>query len=149
MPSDRPNLENLARAKQLNAEPAHAPEIEAMLARAATLIADARNMRNSVESRFTLAYSATHLLALAALRNAGYRPGSAGHRRIVFQVLEFTADAPQRVSLALAQHHDRRNRHEYEGGTVTSLEAKDILQLAEELNALVAKRVKASKPSGR
>ena len=122
MPSGRSNLENLARAKQLNAEAPDEPELANLISRAETFLRDARNAGNSVESRFTLAYNAAHALALAALRSAGYRPSSAGHRRIVFQVLEFTADAPKALSLALAM--------------------TDLVKLATELQSLLLKRLK-------
>jgi hypothetical protein len=142
MPSGRSNLENLARAKQLNAEPPDELEIANLASRAETFLRDARNAGNSVEGRFTLAYNAAHALALAALRSAGYRPSSAGHRRIVFQVLEFTADAPKALSLALAQYHDRRNRIEYEGASVSAMEMTDLVKLAAELQSLLLKRLK-------
>lgn len=144
MASGRSNLENLARAKQLNAEPPDKEEIDNLLSRADTFLRDARKADNSVESRFTLAYSAAHSLALAALRAAGFRPSSAGHRRLVFQTLEFTADAPAKLSLALAQHHDRRNRVEYEGSLPSGTEAQDLIKLAAELQSLLLKRLKRS-----
>jgi len=142
MPSGRSNLENLARAKQLNAEAPDELETASLVSRAETFLRDARNTGNGVESRFTLAYDAAHALALAALRSAGYRPSSAGHRRIVFQVLEFTAEAPKALSLALAQYHDRRNRVEYEGASVSAMEMTDLVKLAAELQSLLLKRLK-------
>jgi hypothetical protein len=142
MASGRSNLENLARAKQLNAEPPEAREIANLLSAAERLLADARNADIGAESRFVLAYNAAHSLALAALRSAGFRPSSAGHRRILFQTLEFTADAPSKLRLALAQYHDRRNKVEYEGSLPSGTEAKDLVNLASELQALVTKRVK-------
>jgi len=142
MPSGRSNLENLARGKQLNAEAPDELETASLVSRAETFLRDARNTGNGVESRFTLAYNAAHALALAALRSAGYRPSSAGHRRIVFQVLEFTAEAPKALSLALAQYHDRRNRVEYEGASVSAMEMTDLVKLAAELQSLLLKRLK-------
>ena len=142
MPSGPSNLENLVRAKQLNAEAPDEREIANLVSRAETFLRDARNAGNSVESRFTLAYNAAHALALAALRSAGYRPSSAGHRRIVFQALEFTAAAPKALSLALAQYHDRRNRIEYEGASVTAMEMTDLVKLAVELQSLLVRHLK-------
>jgi hypothetical protein len=72
MASSRTNLENLARAKQLNAEPP-----------------DEREMANLVAG------------AEAQLRASGYRPSSAGHRRILFQVLDATCGAPRELWMAL------------------------------------------------
>ena len=145
MPSGRSNLENLARAKQLNAEAPHEREIANLLAAAQARLRDARRAELSADSRFMLAYNASHALALAALRVAGYRPSSAGHRRILFQVLELTADAPAKLWNALAQYHDRRNKVEYEGTPPPSgTEADDLVKLAGELQALVLKRAKKS-----
>jgi len=146
MPSDRQNLENLARAKQLNAEPPDEREIANLLSAADAYLRDARNASNSPASRFALAYNAAHSLALAALRASGYRPSSAGHRKIVFQTLEATADASRQLWLALDQYHDRRNKIEYEGVPPASgTEAGDLAKLAGELQALVLRRVKRAR----
>ncbi len=143
MPSGRSNLENLARAKRLNAEAPDAREIANLVSAADAYLRDARNAGNSPASRFALAYNAAHSLALAALRASGYRPSSAGHRKIVFQTLEATAGAPRELWLALDQYHDRRNKVEYEGVPPASgTEAGDLVKLSGELQALVLKRVK-------
>src|SRR5687768_16027752 len=144
MPSDRSNLENLARARQLNVEPPDEQETASLLAAAGRVLRDARTADLSAESRFSLAYNAAHSLALAALRVAGYRPSSSGHRRVLFQVLEVTAGAPRELWLALAQYHDHRNKVEYAGGPVSLTEAKDLVQLTEKLQALLEKRLKRS-----
>jgi len=65
---------------------------------------DARLPALSIESRFDLAYNASHALALAALRYHGYR---SDNRYLVYQCTE--------VWRVLALCHDRRNRAEYEG----------------------------------
>lgn len=144
MPSDRTNLENLARARQLNAEPPNEQEIANLLGAAGRLLKDARHAAISEEGRFSLAYNAAHALALAALRAAGYRPSSSGHRQILFQVLESTAGAPRELWLALTQYHDRRNKIEYAGSQPSGTEARDLVQLAEKLQVLVSKRLKRS-----
>jgi hypothetical protein len=142
MPSDRSNLENLVRAKQLHVEAPDGREIAKHLATARRLLKDAHVPALSAVSRFTIAYDAAHSLALAALRSAGYRPAGSGHRRVLFQVLEFTAKASPQLSLALAQHHDRRNKVQYEAVDPSELEATDLIKLVRELEALVAKVVK-------
>lgn len=142
MPSGRSNLENLARAKQLHAEPPDPREIAKLLASARIYLEDARRTGISVQTRFIAAYSAAHSLALAALRAAGFRPSGSGHRRILFQVLEFTAGASTQLALALAQHHDRRNRVEYEASQPSEIETADLIKLVSELETLVVKRVK-------
>ena len=142
MPSDRTNLENLARIRELHAEAPDEREIAKLLAAARTSLKDARFPALSSASRFTIAYSAAHSLALAALRFAGYRPSGTGHRRVLFQVLEVTAGASQQLSLALAQHHDRRNKVEYAAQEVSELETNNLLTLVSELEAAVSKRLK-------
>jgi hypothetical protein len=142
MPSGRSNLENLARANQLRAEPPDERETAKLLADAQDYLRDARRAQNSVKSRFAMAYNAAHSLALAALRSVGYRPSGAGHRRVLFQVLECTAGASKQLSLALAQYYDRRNRIEYEASDPSEMETGDLIQRVSELQALVAKRVK-------
>jgi len=143
MSSGSPNLENLARAKQLNAEAPNAQQIDGLLVSAEAFLRDSRNASLAAPSRFMLAYNATHALALAALRAAGYRPSSAGHRKIVFQVLESTAGAPPELWRALDRYHDRRNAAEYEGAPpATAVEAEDIIRLAAELQRLVLRRAR-------
>ncbi len=144
MSSGKPSLENLARAKQLNAEPPAVEQIGRLLASAEAQLRDSRNPSNSAPSRFMLAYNAAH--ALAALRAAGYRPSSAGHRKIIFQVLATTAGAPAELWLALDKYHDRRNASEYEGAPPASaIEAEDMIKLTGELQRLVLARVKPGK----
>jgi len=97
-----------------------------------------------------LAYNAAHALALAALRAAGYRPSSAGHRKMIFQVLAETTDAPAALWLALDKYHDRRNAAEYEGAPpATAAEAEDLVKLAGDLDRLVRKRIGQPRRDGR
>ena len=143
MPSDRAKLENLARARQLHAEAPDEREIAKLLASGRSFLTDAGRPGLGTGSRFSLAYNAAHSLALAALRSAGYRPAAGpGHRRIVFQTLQFTAGASARLALALAQYHDRRNKIEYEATVPTQVEARDLVELVAELEALVTKQIK-------
>jgi hypothetical protein len=66
----------------------------------------------SLESRFDLAYTAAHALALAALRWHGYR----SHKRyLVFRCLKHTVDLPDTKWRVLNQAHRKRNLAEYEG----------------------------------
>ena len=139
MNSDTDNLANLARAGLLAAEPTSAAEIGRLLEGADTQLRDSRTSSLSATSRFILAYGAAHALALAALRAEGYRPAATrGHRKVVFQALEFTAGAPRELWLALDRYHDRRNAAEYEAAApATEAEAKDLVELAAKLEKLV------------
>jgi hypothetical protein len=143
MSSGKSNLENLARAKQLNAETPSKEQIGRLLESAETQLRDSRNASLGAASRFLLAYNAAHALALAALRSSGYRPSSAGHRKIIFQALDATAGAPPELWRALDRYHDRRNASEYEGAPPAStVEAEDIIRLTAELHRLVLARVR-------
>ena len=106
-------LENLSGPGQpLRKEPADAKEFAALQQSGRRRLADAEKKANSLESRFDLAYNASHALCLAALRRAGYR---AANRYIVFQVLPHTLGLGPEVWRVLARCHDLRNRGEYEG----------------------------------
>jgi hypothetical protein len=105
-------LENLVRIRQLKAEPATKEEIAGLVRSGAVRLADAKNEKLSKESRFDLAYNATHALSLAALRNAGYRSES---RYLVFQCTQHTLDLASEHWRVLDQAHRQRNLAEYEG----------------------------------
>ena len=80
-------LDNLVRIGQLKAEPRNSLEFARMLAMANTRLADAQLGSLSLEGRFTSAYNAAHVAALAALRWHGYR---SENRYTVFQCLAHT-----------------------------------------------------------
>ncbi|MGH8727690.1 MAG: hypothetical protein ACREV9_05945 [Burkholderiales bacterium] len=148
MNSGDKNLENLVRAKLLKAEPTSKQEIASLLASAEEQLRDSHTASLKPTSRFMLAYNAVHALALTALRAQGYRPSTApGHRRVVFQVLEVTADAEPQLWRALDRYHDRRNATEYEGApSATEAEAEDIVKLAGKLQRLVLTGLKRAHP---
>jgi hypothetical protein len=97
-------------------------------------LTDACNTTLSIESRFDLAYNASHAMALAALRWHGYR---SDNRYIVFQCLQHTLNLKPEVWRVLAQCHQLRNVAEYEG----YLEVSDQL-LAELINAAILLQTK-------
>ena len=93
-----------------------------------------------LDSRFTLAYSASHSLATAALRYHGYRPK--GNRFTEFQALTHTLGLEEQ-SVVLAEAHRRRNRMEYEA------ELFEDMQFLEEMiqaNQVVLDSVNALDP---
>ena len=94
-----------------------------------------RNEALSAESRFDLAYNASHALALAALRRQGYR---SENRAIVFQVLEQTAGMPAAKWRVLSKCHDMRNLAEYEGhADIDPRLLTELVKIAGELETLV------------
>lgn len=105
-------LENLVRIGTLKAEAPVSGEVEGLLTSGTARLADASNPGLSLESRFDLAYNASHALALAALRRMGYR---SQNRYTVFQTLSHTLRLPQPVVRVLAKAHETRNLGEYEG----------------------------------
>jgi hypothetical protein len=72
----------------------------------------AQNESLGLESRFDLAYNASHALSLAALRWHGYRSAS---RYLVFQCLRHTLELPNELWRVMDQAHRKRNLAEYEG----------------------------------
>lgn len=105
-------LDNLVKCGQLKVEPFNQLEFEGLIDSGFKRLKDANNVSLAIESRFDLAYNASHSLALAALRRHGYR---ANNRYIVFQVLPHTLGLNPEVWRVLTKCHDSRNLAEYEG----------------------------------
>ena len=106
-------LDNLVRTNLLKSEPAKQSEIDGLLQAGHVRLVDAKNLQNSLESRFDLAYNAAHSLSLAALRLRGYRPNKS--RFVVFQVLPHTLGLKTEIWRVLDKCHGLRNSAEYEG----------------------------------
>ncbi len=106
------NLENLVQTGQLKREPADQKEFDGLVSSGRARLKDARNASLALESRFDLAYNASHAISLAALRWNGYRSDS---RFVVFQCIPHTLGLGPEVWRVLAHCHNLRNRGEYEG----------------------------------
>lgn len=105
-------MANLAKIGQLKPEPPAQAEFDGLLLSGRTRLEDARNNALALESRFDLAYNATHSIALAVLRWHGYR---SENRYIVFQSLTLTLGIENAKCRILDLCHQRRNLAEYEG----------------------------------
>ena len=105
-------LDNIVKTGNLKAEPGSQTEFDGLLRSAKARLIDAQNQTLSVESRFDLAYNASHALALAALRWHGYR---SENRYMIFQALEHTLGIAPELWRVLAACHQKRNLAEYEG----------------------------------
>ena len=105
-------LDNLVRIGKLKREPPSARELKGLLDSARARLDDATNTALAFDSRFDLAYNASHALALYALRRAGFRSDA---RYLAFQTLPHTLGLPAEVWRVLAKAHERRNLAEYEG----------------------------------
>lgn len=134
------NLANLAKTGMLKEEPGNRKEFEGLVHSAKVRLTDAQNKSLSIESRFDLAYNASHALALAALRWHGYR---SDNRYLVFQCLEHTLGLGAEQWRVLALCHERRNQAEYEGTLqINDQLVSDLVRVAE----LVFKKISALKP---
>lgn len=123
------NLENLVKTGGLKVEPPSESEYKGLIRSAKARLADARNSSLATESRFDLAYNASHALALAALRRLGYR---SDNRYLVFQCLQHTLDIESTVWRVLAHCHQKRNLAEYEGYLeVDEQLIKELIQAAD------------------
>ena len=107
-----PNLENLAKIGKLKKEAVSQAEFDGLVKSGRARLSDARTAKLSLESRFDLAYNASHALARAALRWHGYR---SENRYLVFQCLQETLGLQPEQWRVLALCHERRNVAEYEG----------------------------------
>jgi hypothetical protein len=106
------NLQRLAAAKQLKAEPPGRKELEGLLRLGRARLKDARAAGLSLEGRFELGYAAAHALSLAALRWHGFR---SENRYLVFQCLPHTLGIASEQWRVLALCHERRNAADYGG----------------------------------
>ena len=105
-------LKNLAKVGQLKVEPSDLNEVLRMLGMAHTRLNDAKINQLSTDGRFTSAYNAAHMAALAALRWRGYR---SENRFTVFQCLAHTVNWTASQWRVLDMAHQKRNLAEYEG----------------------------------
>jgi hypothetical protein len=106
-------LDNLVKIGSLKAEAPTRKEFDDMVASARVSLADAQNESIETDSQFTLAYGAAHRLALAALRQHGYR--SNNRRDAVFQTLAHTLGTSSADVQIFLRAHNERNLAEYEG----------------------------------
>ena len=109
---NRDKLEALVKIRLLQIETANDGEVEALIESGRVRLKDAENQDLGIESRFDLAYNSAHAIALAALRQSGYRSDK---RYLVFQCLEHTVGIPSPQWRVLDTAHSKRNNAEYEG----------------------------------
>lgn len=131
-----PNLENLAKIGKLKNERVSQTEFDGLVKSGRARLADARTPSLSIESRFDLAYNASHALALAALRWHGYR---SENRYLVFQCLQETLGMSPEHWRVLALCHERRNVAEYQGHMeVEEKLVSDLIHVTEMLSGKVS-----------
>jgi hypothetical protein len=118
-------LESLVLAGKLKREAPSQVEFDGLVSQGEAKLRDAQVTSLSLESRFELAYSASHAFSLAALRWHGYR---SEFRYVVFQSLEHTLGISSDIWRVLDKAHGARNRADYGGNfQVTDRLLKDVL----------------------
>lgn len=107
-----PDLESLVGSGKLKREPPTQKEFDGLVSLGEARFKDAQVTSLSLESRFDLAYGASHAFALAALRWHGYRSDL---RYVVFQSLEQTLGLSRDIWRVLDKAHGARNAADYGG----------------------------------
>jgi hypothetical protein len=130
-------LDNLVRINRLKVEPGSASEFAGMVSSAHRRLIDAQNESLDPDSRFDLAYGADHRLALAALRQRGYR---SENRITVFQTVVHTVGSDKSDIQIFLCAHNERNLAEYEGRMeIDRGLLADLIRCTKKLAAAVAK----------
>jgi hypothetical protein len=128
-------LDNLVKIGKLKAEPAAREEFDGLVSSGRRRLVDSQNESLSSDSQFDLAYNAAHALALAALRQNGYR---SENRYLVFQVLTHTLGLDAATCRIFSKCHDHRNLAEYEGRTEVDKQLlADLIRCTKRLEAAV------------
>lgn len=118
------NLDNLVKTGNMQTEKISQPEFDGLYQSAVAQLGDSKNTGLTLESRFALAYGASHSIALAALRYREYRCSS---RQLVFQCLRFTLDLPPEQTRIFVSAHRVRNLAAYEGHMEVNLQLVESL----------------------
>jgi hypothetical protein len=130
-------LDNLVKIKKLKVEPGSRAEFDGMVDSARRHLTDAQNEGLHPDSQFDLAYGAAHRLALAALRQQGYRSED---RITVFQTLVHTAGTDKADIQVFLKAHNVRNLAEYEGRTeIDEQLLTDLIRCTKKLETAVGK----------
>ena len=132
-------LDNLVRIKKLKVEPGSKAEFTGMVSSARKRLTDAQNEDLDPDSQFDLAYGAAHRLALATLRQQGYRSED---RITVFQTLVHTVGTEAADIQIFLKAHNERNLAEYEGRMeIDEPLLADLIRCTKKLDMAVGKLV--------
>jgi len=140
-------LENLV-GKGLRHESTSPDEIQRLLAKATTRLADAANQSVSRDSRFDLAYEAILQLAICALRANGYRPDSkGGHHITALQGLSKSIGYPREKVRLIDEFRRQRAISLYDGSfNATEQELTALIETGTELQIHLLDWLKESHP---
>lgn len=123
-------LSSLVSRNLLRAYVAAPDEVRQHIDTAGKHLTDARRKENSLETRFSVANTAGHMLLMAAIKMKGYRTSSEkGHRVILYQILDDLLPGAANSKITLAKAHNARNRAEYDGDDldVTQGQVDDVI----------------------
>ena len=131
-------LDNLVKIHKLKAEAGSRKEFDGMARRRPARSWPTRKTRFlETDSQFDLAYGAAHRLALAALRQQGYR---SENRITVFQTLIHTLGTDNADIQIFLKAHNERNLAEYEGRMeIDEGLLADLVRCTKKLEAAVTK----------
>ena len=122
-------------------------EINDLLGVAERDLNDAKTTGLSADWRLNIAYNAMLQTATAALATAGYRAGKEAHHYRVIQSLQYTIGLDTKTITVLDTFRKKRNVGEYErAGTVSEQEAKEMIDLAEQICKQVIEWLKGNYP---
>jgi hypothetical protein len=97
--------------------------------------------------RFAIAYNAALQAATAVLAAAGFRAAREAHHFRVIQSLAYTLGAKPGLVRRLNAFRKKRNVSSYEtGGTISTKEAQEMADLAQELREKVGRWIKSKHP---
>jgi hypothetical protein len=101
-------------------------------------LADSDLTALSLDWRLNIAYNAALQAATAALAACGYRAAREAHHYRVIQSLAYTIGSPKALISRLDLFRKKRNLGGYErAGAISEQEAKEMIALAQELDAEV------------
>ena len=130
-------LDNLVKIGKLKTEPGSRVEFDGMVSSARTRLKDAQNENLDPDSQFDLAYGAAHRLALATLRQQGYRSED---RITVFQTLVHTVGTDKADIQIFLRAHNERNLAEYQGRVeIDEKLLADLIRCTKKLEVAVGK----------
>lgn len=131
-------LENLV-GRGLEREPSSRAEIERLLDKIATKLADAEVKSVSLETRFDIAYEALLQIGLVALRSHHLRPNSrGGHHAIALQSLPLTIGYPREKVRLLDEFRKQRATGLYDGSfSPSERELSELIAATKEIYTLL------------
>jgi hypothetical protein len=97
--------------------------------------------------RFAIAYNSALQAAAAALAAAGFRATHDSHHYRVIQSLEFTINASRKTLGTFDGFRKKRNISSYDiAGSVSDVEAEEMMRLAKALRSEVEQSLRGSHP---